>query len=197
MASLHWFPSRYEDSTFHRLIIQFFLDRSGHATAWMASSATADLAVVLAIDAGTTSIRAAFVSASAAADHGGAVVLASHSVPITTTCSANGFAEQSPLEWSVALKAAIKHAASALPPPYSATDVKAVSLVATTCTLVAVGKDMQPVRDALLWSDVRAAAQAELIFNTHHPHITAVTRSGWSTHALCAATVHRECAPGR
>ena len=158
----------------------------------MASSATADLAVVLAIDAGTTSIRAAFVSA----DHGG--VVASHSVPITTTCSANGFAEQSPLEWSVALKAAIKHAASALPQPYSATDVKAVSLVATTCTLVAVGKDMQPVRAALLWSDVRASAQAELIFNTHHPHVTAVTRSGTvrSSNALCAATVHRECARG-
>jgi ribulokinase len=52
--------------------------------------------------------------------------------------------------------------------PVRAADICAIALDATTCTLLALGADMQPLLPALLWMDVRAASQAERIFATAH-----------------------------
>lgn len=92
------------------------------------------MAVVLAVDAGTTSIRAAFVaSPTPPSSASGAVILSSAAVPIHTTNGESGLAEQSPAEWSAAMEEAIRRATAALPETFSVDDVKAVSVVATTC----------------------------------------------------------------
>ena len=58
--------------------------------------------------------------------------------------------------------------------------IKALSFVTTTCTLLPVGADGQPLCPALLWSDVRATEQADRIFATGHPAVTRVSGAGFS-----------------
>ncbi len=80
----------------------------------------------------------------------------------------SGWAEQDPGEWWAAAVRAVQDCLAAA--PVCPADIRGLSLDATTCTLLALGSDMQPLLPAFLWVDVRAAGQAERIFTAAHAH---------------------------
>lgn len=86
---------------------------------------------------------------------------------LTTMIPHNGWAEQSPAEWWQALgKAAqrARHMAHLAPQ-----DILGVSYDVTSCTVVACDQNADPLRNAILWMDLRATAQAERISHSHDP----------------------------
>lgn len=114
---------------------------------------------VLAIDGGTESLRVGIFDL-----HG--IPLAISSSSYTTSHPRPGWAEQDARDWWQALVAATYQCVNEA--NVDPQDIAGISADATTCTLVPLGKDNQPLRPALLWMDVRAADQAERIFNTGH-----------------------------
>ena len=114
---------------------------------------------VLCLDGGTESIRVGIFDCS-----GG--LLSTSSCAYATRFPKPGWAEQDPGEWWTALVRAVKECLSK--ESVGAADIRGICLDATTCTLLALGADRQPLLPAFLWMDVRAAAQAERIFATHH-----------------------------
>ena len=116
---------------------------------------------VLCLDGGTESIRAGIFDRSGN-------LLSTSSSAYTTHFTKPGWAEQDPGEWWTAAVRAIKDCLALA--PVWVEDVQGISLDATTCTLLALGADMQPLLPAFLWMDVRAASQAERIFAIARAH---------------------------
>lgn len=110
--------------------------------------------VVLAIDAGTESIRAAVVDARGR-------ILGIGRAPVHTTYPSPGQAEQDPAEWEDALRISIKEAIIASGRPARA--IRGLSADGTTSTVVCLDGSDRPVRKALLWSDIRSGEEARLI----------------------------------
>lgn len=107
--------------------------------------------LLLSIDGGTESIRAGCFTMDGR-------LISSAASAYSTTFPRSGWAEQNPSEWRESLISAVRRCLSA--PAVSADAVVAIGLDGTTCTLVALGSDLEPVRPALLWMDVRAGEQA-------------------------------------
>lgn len=122
---------------------------------------------VVGVDCGTEGARA-FVFATSDGR-----ALASHSAPYATAFPAPGRAEQHPADWWAALGAATRGAlaaASAADPAFRPSSSVAALCVATTCcTVCALDAAGEAVRPALLWCDVRAAAEAEAVLRTRDP----------------------------
>jgi ribulokinase len=78
--------------------------------------------------------------------------------PIGTSFPKAGWAEQSPAEWSRALAGAIRTAVAESRVPV--TEIGAISADGTTCTVVLLDEAGEPIRDAMLWMDVRAHREA-------------------------------------
>ena len=115
---------------------------------------------VMCIDGGTESARVGVLDRS-----GNLLSVASH--PYATRFPRAGWAEQDPSAWWGAV---IKAARACLDGgPVKPRDVAGICLDATTCTLLPLDADGQHLRPALLWMDVRAAGQADRIFQTGHP----------------------------
>ncbi|HHY57907.1 MAG TPA: xylulose kinase [Chloroflexi bacterium] len=115
---------------------------------------------VLAIDAGTEAIKAGLFDL-----NGQRVAMGARAYP--TTFPAPGWAEQAPDDWWTGLVGAVQdclQAANVTPD-----DIAGISADATTCTLVPLDAAGRPLGRALLWMDVRAAAQAQRIFATGDP----------------------------
>lgn len=93
-----------------------------------------------------------------------------------TNCPQNGWAEQSPEDWWAAIAAAATECSAGSDPA----TIIGLSFVTTTCTLVPCAADGTPLRSALLWSDVRAAEQADRVFATAHPAVLRYTGAGFS-----------------
>lgn len=112
---------------------------------------------VLGIDYGTESCRAGIFDI-----NGRPVQFAA--TPYKTTHPAPGWAEQSPHDWWDALVGSVTRvmALSGI----SAKDIKGISYDATTMTVVAMDKAGQPLRNAIMWMDVRATKQTERITNS-------------------------------
>jgi len=110
--------------------------------------------LVLAIDAGTESIRAAVVDA-------GGKMLGIGRAPVRTTYPAPGQAEQDPAEWESALWVSIREAISASGRPARA--IRGLCADGTTSTVVCLDGSDRPVRKALLWSDIRSGEEAGLL----------------------------------
>jgi len=110
--------------------------------------------VVLAIDAGTESLRAAVIDASG-------TIRGLGRAPLRTAYPAPGRAEQDPAEWETALgiaaRAAIESSGRA------ASDIRGVCADGTTSTVVCLDGAGAHLRPAILWSDVRATEEAALI----------------------------------
>jgi ribulokinase len=72
-----------------------------------------------------------------------------------------GWGEQSPEQWDRSLVESIKKALahSRVDPR----DIKGIGLDATACTVVMLDKNGKPLRDAIMWMDIRAAKEAEAI----------------------------------
>ncbi len=112
---------------------------------------------ILAIDGGTESVRVALFDAS-----GNLLAAAAEAYP--TRYPEAGWAEQSPEDWWSSLCRAARACVQAAP----SGRIVALCADATTCTLVPLDAAGRPLRPALLWMDVRAAAQAQAVAATGH-----------------------------
>ncbi len=116
--------------------------------------------VVLAIDAGTESLRAAVVDASG-------TIRGMGRAPLRTAYPAPGRAEQDPAEWEAALGIAARVAIESS--GRAAGDIHGVCADGTTSTVVCLDGAGTSLRPAILWSDVRATQEATLIGGTGDP----------------------------
>ena len=114
---------------------------------------------VMGIDAGTEAVKAGLYDAT-----GRRIAICAR--PYTTTYPRPGWAEQNPSEWWESIVGAVRGclARASIDP----TQIAGICADATTCTLVPMTADGTVLRPALLWMDVRAAAQAARIFATGH-----------------------------
>ena len=118
-----------------------------------------DAAYVLGIDIGTTGARVGIFDLK-----GNPVVFCSENFPLYTPAS--GRAEQNANDWWEALcKASKKAVATAKINPAT---IKGMSLDTTCCTVLLSGDDMVPLRNAIMWMDVRASEQAKRIYQSGH-----------------------------
>ena len=118
------------------------------------------MSYVIGIDAGTESARA--------------FVFDLHGCPAgvgvsnyVTTFPATGRAEQDPADWWLAIGDAVRMAVKNA--NVSPSDIKAIGLDTTSCTVVLLDREMQPLRSALIWMDVRAAREAADVLATGDP----------------------------
>lgn len=109
---------------------------------------------VIGIDGGTESIRAHVFSLDG-------VCLGVASAAYRTEFPQPGWAEQSPEDWWAALGTAMRGALAMANVP--STDVLALSVATTSCTVVMLDDAGRPLMPALLWMDVRAALEAEKV----------------------------------
>ncbi len=114
---------------------------------------------VIGIDGGTESLRAGIFD-----PEGNPVAV--NSTPYKTHFLKSGWAEQDPEEWWACLKKTI--AGLVRESGVSPEAIKGLCLDATSCTVVFLDENMNPVRNALLWMDVRASREAQLIASTGH-----------------------------
>lgn len=115
---------------------------------------------LLGVDFGTESVRVGIFDA-----QGQPVVFASHEYPLYHTHP--GWAEQEPNEWwnafVVATRTALRES------NVRAEEIVSLSADCTSCTVLMLGDDFQPLRPAIIWMDVRAAEQARRIAASGHP----------------------------
>jgi FGGY-family pentulose kinase len=114
---------------------------------------------VLGIDIGTGGARVGVFDLK-----GNPVVFCSEKITLYTPAS--GRAEQDANEWWSALCKASKRAIkeSGIAPE----DIRGMSLDTTCCTVLLSGDDMVPMRNAIMWMDVRASEQAKRIYESGH-----------------------------
>jgi ribulokinase len=72
-----------------------------------------------------------------------------------------GWGEQSVEQWDFALVDSIKKAVQSA--KVSADEIKGVGVDGTSCTVVFLGKNGKPLRNAVMWMDIRGAKEAEEI----------------------------------
>ncbi len=114
---------------------------------------------VLGIDMGTGGARAALFDL-----QGNPIVFCDEPYPLYTPSS--GRAEQKPEEWwdSICKASRRAMAESDIDPAC----IKGMSVDTTCCTVVVSGDDMEPLRPAIMWMDVRASEQAKRIAASGH-----------------------------
>ena len=117
---------------------------------------------VIGVDGGTESIRA-FVF-----DLEGRPV-ASHATPYKTEFPNPSWAEQNPQDWWSCMGASVKGAVAKA--GIAASDVIAMSVDTTCCSVVALGKDGEPLRPCMIWMDVRSAKEADEVAATKDPYL--------------------------
>jgi ribulokinase len=106
---------------------------------------------VLGIDAGTESFRAGVFDASGRC-------LGFGVSPNTTVFPHPGWAEQKPQDWDRALVDSIR--AALKESEVSPRDIRGIGVDGTSCTVVFLDGAGQPLRDAIIWMDVRAHKEA-------------------------------------
>lgn len=118
------------------------------------------MAYVIAVDGGTESLRAGVYDPS-----GACLGWATH--VYDTHFSPGARAEQEPEDWWTALGIAVKAAVAT-----AGIDPKAVEAICTTttcCTVVALDREGDPLRPAIIWMDVRAGEEARDVLATGDP----------------------------
>lgn len=106
---------------------------------------------VLGIDAGTESFRAGVFDASGKC-------LGFGVSPNRTVHRHPGWAEQSPRDWDTALVDCIRRALQES--RVSGSDIGGIGVDGTSCTVVFLDGTGEPLRDALMWMDIRAVKEA-------------------------------------
>ena len=108
---------------------------------------------VVGIDGGTEGIRVGIFTLD-----GTPVIFAAE--PYTTNFPQPGWAEQDPRDWWNALGIAMRRALAES--GINKNDIVGLAADTTCCSVVALDAGMQPLRDAIIWMDVRAEAEAVL-----------------------------------
>ena len=106
---------------------------------------------VIGVDVGSQSVKAVVAD-----DEGRA--LATASAPCTMRHPAGGWAEQDPSDWTRALTAAVRQARTSA--GLGRDDITMLGLACQVDGLVALDKDLRPVRPAIIWLDRRATDQS-------------------------------------
>ncbi len=106
---------------------------------------------VLGIDAGTESFRAGVFDAAGKC-------LGFGVSPNTTVHRHPGWAEQSPRDWDTALVDSIRKALAAA--RVKGSDIGGIGVDGTSCTVVFLDEKGNPLRDAIMWMDIRAVREA-------------------------------------
>ncbi|MBN2322254.1 MAG: xylulose kinase [Spirochaetes bacterium] len=125
---------------------------------------------LMGIDAGTGGIRVGIFDRT-----GNPITLKSREC--TTRFPKYGFVEQDPGEWRECLVCATREALSES--GVDADDIVAACVDGTSSTVVALDKDGSYLRNAIMWMDHRATAQAKKIFDTGDPALK-VCKAGLS-----------------
>jgi FGGY-family pentulose kinase len=120
----------------------------------------AEPSLVLGLDVGTQSLRAALVDA-------GGRTLAFGVAPITTVYPRPAWAEQDPHEWWEAARSAVGQALALT--GVGPERIAGIGLDCTACTVVACDIAARPLRGALLWMDQRSHREADLLSATGDP----------------------------
>ena len=108
----------------------------------------------LGIDVGTTAVKTIVVDEAQA-------LLASASVPHPILSPQHGVREQEPDAWIAAVEKSLADVRQAAPEAYGR--IAAIGLSGQMHSLVTLGADHRPLRNAILWNDGRGAAEcAEL-----------------------------------
>ncbi|RMG63472.1 MAG: xylulose kinase [Chloroflexi bacterium] len=115
---------------------------------------------VLGVDFGTEGVRVGIFT-----PDGTPVAFAAEAYP--TDYPRVGWAEQDPNQWWTAFVKATRRAISEGNVP--AASIAAIGVDCTSCTVVVMDERFQPLRPAIIWMDVRAAAQADRIAASGHP----------------------------
>jgi len=115
------------------------------------------MAYFLAADGGTESLRAHIYDLEGKC-------IASHAEPYETFFSPGARAEQNPEDWWQSLCKATRACLDQA--GLSGDQIKAMAYATTCCTVVALDKDNRPLRKALMWMDVRAAEETDLVLET-------------------------------
>ena len=118
-----------------------------------------DSSYFMAVDAGTEGVRVGVFNQIGS-------LLSSAAEAYETVYPQSGWAEQDPASWWNALTSATRRCLEH--PSAKGKPIAGISVDATTCTLVPLGSDGMYLSPALLWMDVRAADQAQRIFQTGH-----------------------------
>jgi sugar (pentulose or hexulose) kinase len=115
------------------------------------------MAYFLTADGGTESLRARLYDLSG-------TCLASVAVPYETKFSAGARAEQDPADWWANFVAASRGAIreAGIDPG----EVEAIAYATTCCSVVALDREGNALRPALIWMDVRAHAEADAVLAT-------------------------------
>ena len=116
--------------------------------------------LLLGLDVGTQSVRAALVDAAGRTVSFGVA-------PIDTTYPRPTWAEQQPAQWWTAAGDAVRLALAH--EDIDPGQVAGIGIDCTACTVVACDADGEPLRPALLWMDQRAFREAVLISETGDP----------------------------
>jgi ribulose kinase len=118
------------------------------------------MAYFLTADGGTESLRARVYDVTGKE-------LGSVAVPYETKFSAGARAEQNPADWwANFVKASRGAIAEAGIDPAR---IEAIAYATTSCTVVALDRDGQALRPALIWMDVRASEEADMVLATGDP----------------------------
>ena len=120
---------------------------------------------VLGIDGGTEGIRVGIFTLD-----GTPVIFAAE--PYTTNFPQPGWAEQDPRDWWNALGIAMRRALAES--GINKNDIVGLAADTTCCSVVALDAGMQPLRDAIIWMDVRAEAEAEAVLATGDPALGSI-----------------------
>jgi ribulokinase len=115
------------------------------------------LAYIIGIDGGTESLRAHVFDLTGKS-------LGSGVGRYQTSFPSPGRAEQAPMDWWAALGVAVRTAVLEAKVP--AQEIASLCLDTTSCTVVALDENGQPLRPAILWMDVRAEKEAEAVLAT-------------------------------
>jgi ribulokinase len=115
---------------------------------------------VIGIDGGTESIRVGIFDLDG---HPRAFAAARYE----TRFPAPGWAEQDPRDWWRALGEAVRNALAES--RVAPSDIAALAVDTTCCSVVLLDRNGDPVRPALIWMDVRAAEEARRLVETKDP----------------------------
>jgi len=91
------------------------------------------------------------------------------SVSYETSMPRESWVEQNPDNWWAALIEALRQVMRGS--GIKGEEVAALSYACTSCTVVVLDRQGQPLRPAVMWMDERAYREAELITATRHPHL--------------------------
>src|SRR6516225_2111954 len=134
---------------------------------------TASSPLCLGLDVGTQSLRAALFDAFGNCRGFG-------TSPLDTTHPHPAWAEQNPVQWWQAARAAVLEA---LAKAHAATaEIAAIGLDCTACTVLPCKADATPLHNALLWMDQRSFREAEEISATGDPslrYVSSVVSPEW------------------